>query len=89
MQIRGKRLCEICATKEFGDDLKEIVDNECTGYIFSDAKFKCPAYNKEGSCKSTEVHYSKFYMGSCCEPASKVLVKNKKGKSILFLTGFE
>ena len=75
----------MCATKEAASDpefnLPRFEDFERT----SDAIFKCPAYEKEGSCKSEEVIFRVFFLGTCCEPASKVLVENEKGKSMLFL----
>ena len=85
VRIGGRRLCEICAKKELGDGAEDIIDTEYGGFIGSDAKFKCPAYDQEGSCQSMELSYTTFYMGSCCEPASKVLVENKNGKAMALL----
>ena len=76
-RIQGRILCEVCATKEYGskfDEESDEVDPEP-----SDARFKCPAYEKEGSCKSKEVSIGNFFMGTCCEQASKVFVENEKG----------
>ncbi|CAG5098686.1 Oidioi.mRNA.OKI2018_I69.XSR.g15887.t1.cds [Oikopleura dioica] len=75
--IRGRNLCEICATKEYGSN---FFRTERTHVVLSDAKFKCPAYDKEGSCKSKDVCFKGFFMGSCCEPASKVLFENEKAQ---------
>ena len=72
----GKNLCEVCATKAYGSNFKEAKDLYSEG---SDAKLKCPAYDKEGSCKSEDIRIRKFYLGTCCEPASKVFTENKQG----------
>ncbi|CAG5098986.1 Oidioi.mRNA.OKI2018_I69.XSR.g16147.t1.cds [Oikopleura dioica] len=76
-EIQGRNLCGVCATEEYGSDFLETED---TSFEQSDAKFKCPAYGKEGSCNSKMVSIDVFYLGTCCEPASKVFVENKKAQ---------
>ena len=76
--MEGKNLCEVCATKEYGNDFKDAKDLYSE---ISDAKLKCPAFDKEGSCKSEDIDIWKFHLGTCCEPASKVFTVNKQGSS--------
>ncbi|CAG5114228.1 Oidioi.mRNA.OKI2018_I69.chr2.g8292.t1.cds [Oikopleura dioica] len=81
VEIEGRRLCETCETKEYGSDSPETENcSVVLSYRESDAKFKCLAYNDEESCKSKEVSFKDFFLGTCCEPASKVLVENEKAQ---------
>ena len=56
----------------------EIVDRilckECAIEIYGNDNVR------DGSCKSEAVSYRQFFNGSCCEPASRWLTKNEKGK---------
>ena len=78
-EIDGYRLCEQCAKKKS----KEKGESHFTvwryPFVPSDAKFKCPAYNTDESCKSLGVSFRDFFLGSCCKPASNWLTENKKG----------
>ena len=75
----GYRLCRQCAEKENKEKGEDYFFASDYTFVTSDAKFKCPAYGIDGSCKSLEVSFKDFYLGSCCQPASKWLTENKKG----------
>ena len=79
IEYNNKKLCEICAKKQG----KEF-NNETDSIYASDAEFKCPAYNDEGSCKRNDVEFDEFYSGLCCESASKWLTENKKSTVIMY-----
>ena len=69
-------VCRECAKSIYGNEAVQSA-------VFhpSDAKFKCPASElSDKSCKSETVSYRAFFTGSCCEPASRWLTKNEKGK---------
>ncbi|CAG5094450.1 Oidioi.mRNA.OKI2018_I69.XSR.g13567.t1.cds [Oikopleura dioica] len=75
IQISKGRFCEICVEKERGEEQVE-------GRKFdkSDAKFRCPAFSATESCKSENLSFQEFYLGSCCEPGSKWLTDNEKAQ---------
>ena len=74
-KIICKIMCKECAIEIHGKKkLRDAVSHP------SDATLKCPAFDNEGSCKSERVSYRQFFIGSCCESASRWLTKNEKGK---------
>ncbi|CAG5098380.1 Oidioi.mRNA.OKI2018_I69.XSR.g15615.t1.cds [Oikopleura dioica] len=75
IEINKERLCQICAKKKHGDAALQ-------GKTFdkSDAVFKCPAFSTDGSCNSDKISFHEFYLGSCCEQASKWLTDNDKAR---------
>ncbi|CAG5094465.1 Oidioi.mRNA.OKI2018_I69.XSR.g13581.t1.cds [Oikopleura dioica] len=75
IQISKGRFCEICVDKERGEEQIEVRDFEK-----SDAKFRCPAFSATESCKSENLSFEEFYLGSCCEPGSKWLTDNRKAQ---------
>ena len=85
-QFDNKRLCRTCAEKSNVDqidglptpDLHLLIESK--RFDKSDAEFKCPVFATDGSCKSERISFREFYLGSCCEQASKWLTENEKGK---------
>ncbi|CAG5113089.1 Oidioi.mRNA.OKI2018_I69.chr2.g7232.t1.cds [Oikopleura dioica] len=75
IKINDERLCRTCA-------IKSNSNLHLQGKTFdkSDAEFKCPAFSSDGSCKSEKISFSEFYLGSCCEQASKWLTENEKAR---------
>ena len=78
-EVDNRRFCRQCAEKEGPLLGRSKWWHEYLTYDPSDAEFKCPAYDTDGSCKSLKVSFEEFYLGSCCQPASTWLIQNKKG----------
>ncbi|CAG5113136.1 Oidioi.mRNA.OKI2018_I69.chr2.g7276.t1.cds [Oikopleura dioica] len=76
VKIGNERFCEKCAKT------KHSISKTTLFYKFekSDAEFKCPSFTETGSCKSRKISFREFFLGSCCEKASKWLTTNEKAQ---------
>ncbi|CBY17761.1 unnamed protein product [Oikopleura dioica] len=67
--VVDKVYCRKCASLELKEDEKQEFEK-------TDAKFKCPSEIQK--CDANQLSYEEFYVGTCCENASRWTDKKRK-----------